>query len=87
MCGIGGRTIAEAQDRLSYHEFLRWSMYRRKRGSLNGGLRTERGTALLATLYANNNRNKDTPAYALHDFAIYHDVPGITLDQAMKDWG
>ena len=30
LCGIGGRTIAEAQQRLSYTEFFAWVRYRRK---------------------------------------------------------
>lgn len=87
MCGVGGRTIAEAQQRISYSEFCRWAAYRRKRGSLNHGMRVERGAALLATLYVNSKRGKDTAAYELHDFAPYHDKPEITLEQAMASWG
>jgi len=86
MCGIGGRTIAEAQQRMSYPEFLRWAKYRAKRGSLNLGLRVERGSALLATMYANAHRGKDSAPYGLHDFAPYHDQPVLTLESAMKDW-
>ena len=41
LCGIGGRTIAEAQTRLSYEEFCRWASYRALRGLLNPGLRIE----------------------------------------------
>lgn len=33
MCGIGGRTIAEAKSRLSYREFLSWCKFRDKRGA------------------------------------------------------
>lgn len=87
MCGVGGRTIAEAQNRISYSEFCRWAAYRRKRGSLNNGLRVERGAALLATLYANSHRGKHDGAYQLHDFAPHHDAPEITLEQAMASWG
>lgn len=82
--GIGGRTIAEAQERLSYPEYLTWLKYRRKRGSLNTGLRVERGAALLASLYANAH-SKDG-GYKLHDFAPYHDAPTLSLDQAMEQW-
>lgn len=49
MCGVGGRTIAEAKERLSYEEALKWQAYRKKRGSLNLGLRLEEGFALVAT--------------------------------------
>ena len=87
MCGIGGSTIAEAQQRISYPEFVRWVKYRAKRGSLNQGLRIERGSALLATMYANAHRKEHSPAYALHDFAPYHDQPVLTLEDAMASWG
>lgn len=82
--GIGGRTIAEAQERISYPEYLTWLKYRQKRGSLNTGLRVERGAALLASLYANAH-SKDG-GYQLHDFAPYHDAPAISLEQAMERW-
>jgi len=87
MCGIGGRTIAEAQQRISYPEFVRWARYRAKRGSLNPGLRVERGSALLATMYANAHRKEHAPPYNIFDFAPYHDQPEITLEEAMKSWG
>lgn len=87
MCGIGGRTIAEAQQRISYPEFVRWAQYRAKRGSLNLGLRVERGSALLATMYANAHRDKHAPPYELCDFAPYHDRPEATLEEAMASWG
>lgn len=85
MCGIGGRTIAEAQQRISYPEFVKWAQYRAKRGSLNLGMRMERGSALLATLYANANRKEGSPAYNLHDFAPHHDQPELSLDD-LKSW-
>lgn len=83
MCGIGGRTIAEAQERVSYPEFIAWVKYRAKRGSLNAGLRVERGAALLASLYANTHSKG---GYTLSDFAPYHDQPEMTLDEAMENW-
>lgn len=84
MCGIGGRTIAEAQERVSYQEFISWAKYRAKRGSLNIGLRVERGAALLATLFANSR--SPTADFTLSDFAPYHDQPEMTLDEAMSNW-
>lgn len=83
LCGIGGQTIAEAQQRLSYPEFLSWQKYRAKRGSFNLGMRVERGSALLATLYA-NARSK-TP-YKIYDFMPHESEPAISLDDAMKTW-
>lgn len=84
MCGIGGRTIAEAQQRLSYREFLSWTRYRAKRGSLNLGMRVERGSALLATLYANSH--KKGGGLKLYDFMQHEKEPAITLEQAMDAW-
>lgn len=83
MNGIGGRTIAEAQANLSHSEFLVWMKYRQKRGSLNLGMRIERGSALLATLYANSKSKNG--GYQLHDFAPHHDQPVLTLED-LKSW-
>ncbi len=47
-------------------------------------MRVERGTALLATLYANAHSSND--GYKLTDFAPYHDEPAMTLEQAMEQW-
>lgn len=49
MNGIGGQTVAEAKERMSYSEALMWSAFIKKRGSLNLGLRVENGVAVLAT--------------------------------------
>lgn len=43
MNGIGGRTIAEAQERMSLREFQVWVKYRNKYGQLNVMMRTEWG--------------------------------------------
>ncbi|MBK3872133.1 hypothetical protein GFL01_10095 [Pseudomonas stutzeri] len=86
MSGVGGRTIAEARERISYPEFLSWLKYRAKRGSLNVGMRVERGTALLASLYVNAHRGKDTQPAQMWDFAPHHDQPVVSLDEAMEKW-
>jgi len=82
--GIGGRTIAEAQSVMSYREFLVWLAYRKRRGTLNTGLRLDGGFALLASLYANAH-SKDggfTPA----NFMPYEDEREVSLDEAMSEW-
>lgn len=84
MHGIGGRTIAEARERLSYSEFLTWLKYRRKRGSLHVGMRVEHGSALLAMFYA--NAHSKNGGHQLHEFAPYHDEPELSLDRAMETW-
>lgn len=58
--------------------------YINKRGSLNAGRHVERGSALLATLYA--NRNSKDGGYKLHDFMPHEQEKELTLDQAMKEW-
>ena len=50
LAGIGGSTVAEAKERLQYAEWLDWLTYRRMRGSLHMGTRTESGFALIASL-------------------------------------
>ncbi|MEK1849449.1 phage tail protein [Klebsiella pneumoniae] len=58
MNGIGGRTIAEAQERMSRREFLVWLKYREKYGPLNIMMRTEWGASLVASVLANINKAK-----------------------------
>lgn len=84
MNGIGGRTITEAQRRLSYREFLTWMKYRRKRGSMNFGMRIERGTAMLATLYANSKSRHG--GYTIFDFMPHAEEAAISLEDAMESW-
>lgn len=48
--GIGGCTIAEAKERLTYEEALSWFAFINKRGSLNDGMRLEGGFALIAMM-------------------------------------
>lgn len=84
MCGIGGRTIAEAKQNISYPEFLDWLQYRRKRGSLHIGMRIESAVAVLASLYA--NRNSKGIKFSPLDFMPHADEVPITLEDAMKNW-
>ncbi|MFC2974708.1 hypothetical protein ACFOJE_21175 [Azotobacter bryophylli] len=84
--GIGGRTIVEAQGRISYPEFLQWMRYRRRRGSLNVGQRVEMAIASLSALYANAHRKEHAPAFKWYDFAPHHEEPELTLEQAMANW-
>lgn len=52
-------------------------------GSLHVGMRVERGSALLAALYANSH-SKET--YKLYDFMPHEEEPVISLDQALETW-
>jgi hypothetical protein len=82
LCGVGGRTIAEAQQQLSYPEFLSWTAYRRKRGSLHFGMRVEHAAATLASLYGNTKGGK----FKIYDFMPHEDEPPVSLEAAMEAW-
>lgn len=70
---------------MSLPEFRRWVAYRNKRGSLNWGMRIERGFALLATLYANRNSSAPTP-FKIYDFMPHESEPEMTLEEALASW-
>lgn len=84
MNGIGGRTIAEAQENLLYSEFLVWCKFRAKRGSLNQGMRVETAIARLLSFYANFRAGKQT--FVMSDFAPHMDIAELTLKEAMDSW-
>ncbi|MHB0844758.1 phage tail assembly protein T [Stutzerimonas nitrititolerans] len=83
--GIGGRTIAEARQRLSYSEFMSWVRFRNRRGTLHQGMRIDRSAALLATLYA--NVHSKTGGHELADFMPFEDQHEPTVEEAMAAWG
>lgn len=70
MCGIGGRTIAEAKRNISWIEALRWKAYIAKRGTLNAGLRNEALFATVSMLLAGAAKLKkeDGSSFAMTDF-------------------
>lgn len=86
MNGIGGCTIEEAKDRLSYEEVQRWAAYRKKNGSLRTPQHIERGFAMLATLYVNSRRKRGSNPFSIFDFMPHEDEPGISLEDAKKTW-
>ncbi|ESN59470.1 TPA: phage tail protein [Klebsiella pneumoniae] len=86
MNGIGGRTIAEAQERMSLREFQVWVKYRNKYGQLNVMMRTEWGASLVASVLANINKEKNTPPFKISDFAPHINEAPLSLDEAMKSW-
>jgi hypothetical protein len=58
--GIGGRTIAEAKERMSYAEAQDWAEYIERRGSINLGKRMEYGFALVGMLISRATGGKAT---------------------------
>lgn len=86
MLGVGGNTIDQAQQNLSYEEVQRWAAYRKKRGSLNVGMRIEYGTAMLAKLFIDFHRKKGANPVPIHELMPHEEEPEITLEDAMKNW-
>lgn len=86
MNGIGGRTIAEAQERMSLREFQVWVKYRNKYGPLNVMMRTEWGASLVASVLANINKSKNSPPFKVSDFAPHINEVSVSLEEAMKNW-
>jgi len=84
--GIGGKTIEEAQRRLSYQEFCSWAAYRRMRGSLHVGMRVEHAAALLAKILSDRYRKEGAEPFKIYDFMPHMEEPEVTIDE-MKTWG
>ncbi|MGO3214765.1 MAG: phage tail assembly protein T [Halomonas sp.] len=84
---MGGQTIAEAQERISYPEYLSWLAYRKKRGSLHIGMRIEHAAALIVTQQANMNRKQGVAAFKTNDFMPHADQPEVTMEKAKEVWG
>jgi hypothetical protein len=87
--GVGGRTIEEAKERLSYDEAIAWMEYVGLRGTLNIGMRVEVMIAQLLVMIAKANRIKKTTGaeFTLTDFAIHLDKPELSLESAAKALG
>jgi hypothetical protein len=78
--GVGGWSVAEAKERISHEEALRWSAYREKRGTLNLGLRLEAGFALIAWTI---NRALGGKAEML-EFMPHFDPPEASIEDVMS---
>lgn len=80
MNGIGGQTVAEAKQRMTYSEALMWSAFIKKRGSLNVGMRLENGFALLAVMI---NRALGGKA-KMEDYMPHYEQQPADLADVMK---
>lgn len=80
MNGIGGATVAEAKERMTYREAMMWSDYIRKRGTLNLGLRLENGIAIIATMMSRGLGGKAN----VEDFMPHADKKPADLADVMK---
>lgn len=87
LAGVGGRTIEEAKSRLSYDEFLMWTEFRRRHGSLWAGPRIEHAGALVAhTVASVAPRKKGAKGPKFSDFLPRRVEAPIDLETAMKEW-
>ncbi|KTT57394.1 hypothetical protein NS337_00675 [Pseudomonas oryzihabitans] len=88
--GIGGRTILEAKNRLTYAEAMDWYVYLRRRGSLNLGNRLEHGFAMLATVLTRIHGGEvEMEAFMPYESALAQaeeDANGISIEKAMATW-
>ena len=81
--GIGGRTVEEAKQRMSYAEYRAWTAYMQKRGSLNVGLRLEAGFAVVSTQINHALGGKAE----VSDFAPHLDQRVASVDDIAKMFG
>ncbi|MFW7518241.1 phage tail assembly protein T [Escherichia coli] len=49
-------------------------------------MRTEWGAAMIASVVANVNKEKDTPSFRVSDFAPHIVESPVSLEDAMKTW-
>lgn len=84
MAGVGGRTIAEAKQRLSYAEVMSWQAYMRKRGPLCEQRRRDWSFALLAMLLDRQSGGRNE----MIDFMPYDSDQDreIGLEEALERW-
>lgn len=87
MNGIGGRTVAEAKERLAAREVMLWQAYRDRHGSLNALQRADYNAGLLASIYANSKRRSGQAPFDPYDFTRFQEQKPVSLEQAMANWG
>lgn len=67
LAGVGGRTVADAKERLTYQEALRWMAYVKKRGRPNIGLRVEEmGAYIVQAIYRAQGGKCDAESFMPH---------------------
>lgn len=69
MCGVGGSTIQECKEVLTWPEYLVWLKFRQKYGSLHHGMRVDRAVARAASFFGNAMSKKSV--LRQEDFSPY----------------
>lgn len=94
LAGVGGRTIAEAKERLSYPEALAWFAYRKQHGPLNLGIKLEWLLAQLAYVVAASSgaKGKGKRELSMADFLMFESKPEeddeqLTLETLARMFG
>lgn len=84
LAGVGGRTVAEAKQRISYPEFLDWVSFRQAHGPISQQLRQERLVAAQMLQFSKAHGGKGT----FDDFMLWTTPPvtEISLEEAMSKW-
>ena len=78
--GVGGATIEQAKQQMTYAEFQDWVKFRNMRGSLFTGNRLESGFALMAYMISRATGNK----HEIVDFMPHADRDASDLTSVMK---
>jgi hypothetical protein len=78
--GIGGRTVEEAKERISYAEYLDWCEYLGTRGTIHVGMRLEAGFALIAMILNRALGGTST----VFDFMPHVEEPETSIEDVMK---
>lgn len=82
LAGVGGRTVAEAKERLTYSEALRWMAYVRKRGRPNLGLRIEEiGAYIVQAIYRSHGGKCEAETFMPH--VVAQEVEEASIDDLM----
>ena len=79
--GVGGRTVEEAKECMSYAEALMWQEFLEKRGTVHIGMRLEACTALIATMMNRRWGGKAT----METFMPHLEEKESSLEDVMKE--
>ncbi len=86
LCGVGGKSVAEAKANITYVEFVQWCQFRARYGSFHIGMRIDRAAARVGSLLANIKSGKNI--WTEQDLSPFDaviseaDKPELTLESA-----
>lgn len=78
--GIGGKTIEEAKQNISYAEYLDWCEYIKKRGTLDVGSRLEWAAAMISMIVNNSAGGKAK----MTDFMPHWEQPQAKIEDVFR---